>query len=237
LPNLLKQLQLEELSLVDRPANPLAMAPLYKRDTSQGEDMTDKTQVKDDEAVEALKSEVTELTEKSDKLKAENERLRKSLIEDGYSITAESIEKKAPEEFIEYDGEKINKSDVPAPILKALEQANADKADTALTKRAEAELPNFSVEVAKSLLTAVSKMDDMEILMEALKAADVTLGQKMEEFGKSDVNGDFDSAEAKLEALAKAHASDKKVSYAKAYAAVIKTDDGKALVKEVYKKG
>ena len=199
--------------------------------------MTDKTQVKDDEAVEALKSEVTELTEKSDKLKAENERLRKSLIEDGYSITAESIEKKAPEEFIEYDGEKINKSDVPAPILKALEQANADKADTALTKRAEAELPNFSTEVAKSLLTAVSKMDDMDILMEALKAADAAFEQKMTELGKSDVSGDFDDADAKLDAMAKAYASDKQVSYAKAYAAVIKTDDGKALIKEVYKKG
>ena len=222
---------------MDRPANPLAMAPLYKRDTSKGEDMTDKVKVKDDEAVEALKSEVTELTEKSDKLTAENVRLRKSLIEDGYSITAESIEKKAPEEFIEYDGEKINKSDVPAPILKALEQAGIEKADHALTKRAEAELPHFSVEVAKSLLTAVSKMDDMDILMEALTAADKAFEQKMEEFGKSDVNGDFDSADEKLEALAKAYASDKKVSYAKAYAAVIKTDDGKALVKEVYKKG
>ena len=222
---------------MDRPANPLAMAPLYKRHTSKGEDMTDQAEIKDDEAVEALKSEVTELTEKSDKLSAENERLRKSLIEDGYAITAESIEKKAPEEFIEYDGEKINKSDVPAPILKALEQADADKADTALTKRAEAELPNFSVEVAKSLLTAVSKMDDMEILMEALKAADAAFEQKMEEFGKSDVNGDFDDAEAKLEAMAKSYASDKKVTYAKAYAAVIKTDDGKALIKEVYKKG
>ena len=199
--------------------------------------MTDKVKVKDDAAVEALKSEVTELTEKSGKLTAENERLRKSLIEDGYSITAGAIEKKAPEEFIEYDGEKINKSDVPAPILKALEQAGIEKADHALTKRAEAELPHFSVEVAKSLLTAVSKMDDMDILMEALMAADKAFEQKMKEFGKSDVNGDFDSADEKLEAMAKAYASDKKVSYAKAYAAVIKTDDGKALVKEVYKKG
>jgi len=213
------------------------MAPLYKRHTSKGEDMTDQAEIKDDEAVEALKSEVTELTEKSDKLSAENERLRKSLIEDGYAITAESIEKKAPEEFIEYDGEKINKSDVPAPILKALEQANAEKADTALTKRAEAELPHFSTEVAKSLLTAVSKMDDMDILMEALKAADAAFEQKMTELGKSDVSGDFDDADAKLDAMAKAYASDKQVSYAKAYAAVIKTDDGKALIKEVYKKG
>jgi len=38
-PNLLKQLELEELSLVDRPANAQAMVSLYKRDNSSGEPM------------------------------------------------------------------------------------------------------------------------------------------------------------------------------------------------------
>ena len=35
MPNLLKNLQLEELSLVDRPANAQAMVSLFKRDNSQ----------------------------------------------------------------------------------------------------------------------------------------------------------------------------------------------------------
>ena len=39
MPNLLKQLELEELSLVDRPANKQAMVSLYKRDNSNGEPM------------------------------------------------------------------------------------------------------------------------------------------------------------------------------------------------------
>ena len=39
MPNLLKQLELEELSLVDRPANAQAMVSLYKRDNSNGDHM------------------------------------------------------------------------------------------------------------------------------------------------------------------------------------------------------
>jgi len=37
LPNLLKNLHLEELSLVDRPANAQAMVSLFKRDNSEEE--------------------------------------------------------------------------------------------------------------------------------------------------------------------------------------------------------
>ena len=42
MPNLLKNLHLEELSLVDRPANAQAMVSLFKRDTSH-EDITKMT--------------------------------------------------------------------------------------------------------------------------------------------------------------------------------------------------
>ena len=41
MPNLLKQLELEELSLVDRPANAQAMVSLFKRDNSDEEEMTE----------------------------------------------------------------------------------------------------------------------------------------------------------------------------------------------------
>ena len=39
MPNLLKQLELDELSLVDRPANAQAMVSLFKRDNSEEETM------------------------------------------------------------------------------------------------------------------------------------------------------------------------------------------------------
>ena len=86
--------------------------------------------------MEKLNAEIETLKADAEKLSQENERLRKGLIEEGYIIKAETIEKKAPEEFVEYEGEQINKADIPAPILKALEAAEIEKADAALTKRA-----------------------------------------------------------------------------------------------------
>ena len=280
--NLLKQLELDELSLVDRPANAQAMVSLFERDNSDGEEMTEQTEKmsydedkvkaymeekgcnreeamkaldmeeeaqKADEAVEETeKAEevvVEEVAEKADEidprdaeiatLKAENERLRKSLIEDGYVIKAETIEKKQAPEYLEYEGEQINKADIPAVILKALEEAEVAKADAELTKRAGEALPHFDVAVAKSL---VAKHADDEAVMTVLKAADAVFAGKMEEVGKSDVDGNFASAADALDAMVKSHMDNhnmKKSEYAKAYAAVAKTDEGKALINKSYK--
>lgn len=267
MPNLLKQLELEELSLVDRPANAQAMVSLFKRDNSDEEEMTetlekmgyDEDKLKSymeekgcgrAEAMEALKMDEPEEMEKSeeveidetdvaqaeiDTLKAENERLRKSLIEAGFVIKAESIEKKAEPEYLEYNGEQVNKADIPAVILKALEEAEVAKADAELTKSATESLPHFDVDVAKAL---VAKHADDEAVMNVLKAADSVFAGKMEEVGKSDADGEFASAADALDAMVKSYMDEnqmKKSEYAKAYAAVAKTDDGKALINKSYK--
>jgi hypothetical protein len=260
-PNLLKQLELEELSLVDRPANAQAMVSLYKRDNSNGEPMEHEVTEKmsddlkaklkpymdkgmseeeamkmynmdmkkaDDATAEELEIETLKASEVA--LKEENERLRKSLIENGYVI-----EKKVEPEYVEYDGEQINKADIPAPILKALEEAEVAKADAELTKRAEEALPNFNIEVAKTL---IAKFDTDEAVMEALKGADAVFGESMEEFGKSDADGNFATAQDKLDALVKSYMDENKIKksqYAVAYAAVAKTDEGKALINKSYK--
>lgn len=280
MPNLLKNLQLEELSLVDRPANAQAMVSLFKRDNSEEvEKMTDEMEAKvkaymkekacgRDEAmkalgykdtmkadevevdveadieadVEALKTEKAALANDVERLRADNERLQKALIEDGYVITAEAVEKKAPAEMIEVEGEMVAKADIPAPVLKALEAAEVakkeheiEKADIELTKKAEEVLPHFDVAVAKSLLKSFS---EEEAIMEALKAADAALASAMEEFGKSDVDGEFATSADKLDALVKRYMDEnqlKKSEYAKAYAAVAKTDEGKSLINKSYK--
>lgn len=225
----LLNLELDELSLVPKGANPMAKAPIFKADTSNGEDMTKETDVdKMAEEVVTLKADVA-------KMKLENERLRKGLIDNGYKIEADSITKAAPAEFVEYDGEKINKADIPAPILKALEVAEFEKADAALTKKAEATLPHFDVDVAKKLLTAVSKMDDMDILVAALQAADKAFEDKMQELGKSATDGEFTSPKDKLDHLVKAYADEHKVDKFKAYAKVAETVEGKALINKTYK--
>jgi hypothetical protein len=275
MPSLLKQLELEELSLVDRPANAQAMVSLFKRDTS-GDDMSEETNVDkmsddmkaklkpymdkgmseeeamkaynmdmkksdavpagdDAEEAEVEKAEeaVAEPTE-LDLLKAENERLRKSLIENGFIIRAEAIEKKAEVEMIEVEGEMVAKSDIPTPVLKALEALAIEKADVELTKRAETTLPHFEIKVAKALL----KSDLGEEVMAALKAADKLFEGTMVEFGKSDADGEFASANDKIDALVKNYMQEhnmKKGQYAVAYAAVAKTDEGKALIAKSYK--
>lgn len=271
MPNLLKQLELEELSLVDRPANAQAMVSLFKRDNSNEEQMTetlekmgydeeklkaymeknscsredamkalnmDEKEVEKSEEIDPMVAEVDEADIAQaaiDTLKLENERLRKSLIEAGYIIKAESIEKKAEPEYLEYNGEQVNKADIPAVILKALEEAEVAKADAELTKSATEALPHFDVDVAKSL---VAKHADDEAVMNVLKAADSVFAGKMEEVGKSDADGEFASAADALDAMVKSYMDEnqmKKSEYAKAYAAVAKTDDGKALINKSYK--
>lgn len=265
MPNLLKNLQLEELSLVDRPANAQAMVSLFKRDNSEEvEKMSDEMEAKvkaymkekacgRDEAMKALgykdtmkadevEVDVEALKADVERLRADNERLQKALIEDGYVITAEAVEKKAPVEMIEVEGEMVAKADIPAPVLKALEAAEVakkeheiEKADIALTKKAEEVLPHFDVAVAKSLLKSFS---EEEAIMEALKAADAAFAAAMEEFGKSDADGEFATSADKLDALVKRYMDEnqlKKSEYAKAYAAVAKTDEGKSLINKSYK--
>jgi hypothetical protein len=273
-------LHLEELSLVDRPANAQAMVSLFKRDnsdeeiTKMNEEMEAKVKAymedkacgkeeamkalgydmeKAEEAVaeeaevaveapeaelidiEALKADIARFT-------AENEKLRKGLIDAGFVITAEAIEKKAEVEMMDIEGEMVVKSDIPAPVLKALEAADVakreheiEKADIELTKRAGETLPHFATDVAKSL---VAKFYEDEAIMEALKAADAAFEAAMQEFGKSDVDGEFATSADKLDALVKSYMDEnqlKKSEFAKAYAAVAKTDAGKALINKSYK--
>lgn len=205
--NILTQLELGELSLVDNPANPLAKAPLYKRH-SEGDNMTEITK------------------EDMDKAKAENERLRKFLIDNEYVIKADSIEKKAPMEQIEVEGEMVNKADIPAPVLKALEAADFAKRDAELTKMADEKLPHFEQSVAKELL----KFDLDDKVLAALMAADAAFEAAMTEAGDTTTKSDLKSAEETLNEMAKA-AKPEHGTFEKAYAAILDTDEGKALYK------
>ncbi len=279
MPNLLKNLHLEELSLVDRPANAQAMVSLFKRDNSKEEitKMNEEMEAKvaaymkdkgcgrgeamkaldmemykaeevaekaapEAEAVEAPELDVETLKADVERLSAENQHLRKGLIDNGYVIRAESIEKKAEEEMMDIDGEMVVKSDIPTPVLKALEAASVakrehelEKADLELTKSAGEILPHFEAGAAKTLLKSFSEDDAIMVM---LKAADAAFEASMQEFGKSDVDGEFATSADKLDALVKSYMDTnqlKKSEFAKAYAAVAKTDEGRTLINKSYK--
>lgn len=267
MPTLLKNLKLDELSIVTRGANQYAKAPIFKADTSEGEPMEDEIEkMTEDQKAEMekmsgdMKSKMKmymdkgmgydkakamcnedmkkSLEEEVAKLKADNEALRKSLLDEGYKITAEGVQKKAPEEFIEVEGEQINKADIPAPILKKLEEAEIEKAENAIQKRCKETLPNISEDHARVLLKAHDDLAEEEAkkFAEFMQALDNLFDEMTEEVGKSAAQGDMEDPNEKLNALAKAYEAEHNTTFAKAYAAIVKTDEGKALVKKAYQK-
>ena len=217
--NLLTQLELEELSLVDVPANPDAMVSLFKRDSGKEENMTKQVETVDKADHDAVV--------------AENERLREALVANEFVIKADSIEKKAPVETIDIDGEMINKADIPAPVLKALEEAKAEKEASALEKRADELLPHFDKEVAVALL----KNDLDAKIIEALQAADAAFESVMTEKGDTDAQGDMKDPRSTLDAKVDELVLSKGFSKEKAFAELSKTKEGKALIAKAYDKG
>ena len=272
--NILLDLELDELSLVDRPANQAATICLIKRDEIM-EDMEkgydsylderkmyymDKG-MGEDEAMKKAKEELDKMSAKEkeelmarlgkadeaeveqealflaevDALKAEVSRLSKALEENGYVVSDEEVTKAEEPEYLEVEGEKVAKSDIPAPVLKALEEAAIEKRMVELRKQAEEILPNFDNEIAASILAHVAKDD---AIVEALKSADAALGASMSEIGEASVEAEMLSSSDKLDALVKSYMDENnlaKKDHAKAYAAVAKTDEGKALINKLYK--
>lgn len=273
--NILLDLELDELSLVDRPANQAATICLIKRDENM-EDMEkgydsylderkayymDKG-MGEDEAMKKAKDELEKMSAKEkeqlmarlgksddaeeaseaelllaevDAAKAEIKRLAKALEDNGFVVTDEEVAKAEEPEYYEFNGEQIIKSDIPAPILKALEEVELEKRQVALRKQAEEILPNFDTEVAASILGYVAKDD---AIVEALKAADAAMGASMKEIGEASVEADMASSQEKIDSLVKSYMDENSLSknqYAKAYAAVAKTDEGKALISKLYK--
>lgn len=248
--NELLDLELDEVSLVDSPANKSATVALFKRDSTMRKKKTEETMEDIDKSVSIeieIKSPEEEMAEMNmenqqeteapvekseleielDVLKAEVERLTKALE------AKEEVEK--ADEMIDFGGEMVAKSMIPAPVLKKLEEVQKAQEAADLRKRAEEVLPNFkgTADQRGKLLKAIG--DDAD-LMGLLKSADAVFAGLYQEVGKTDADGDFQEPQDKLNALVKARQEEKKEDFYKAYAAVTKTAEGKALLLQTYKK-
>jgi hypothetical protein len=258
--NLLKQLELDELSLVDRPANASAKVALFKRD-SEEENM--------EKAYKMSDAEMEEMDKMSDDLKAKLRgymgkgytfpEAKKMMDEDDMkkadediSLEAELMELKEENEnlrkqlgevvekkeevveTIEVNGEMVVKADIPEPVLKALEEAKVEKQMIELRKKAEAELPHFDVEVAMSLLNVIK--GDAKVL-EALKGADAAFAAAMDEVGEKSVEADMTDPQSKLDKMVDAYAEEHKVNKYAAFDAISKTAEGKSLIAKTYEIG
>ena len=295
MPKRLRAIKLDEVSLVDSPANQHARVVLYKRApegvTDVSDDVTkgsgymkpkdkmtdaDKKKVRDlmekegmteDEAMASIFGKSNpdtgagspgatetsvnkegdmapeELEKRLGELETQLAAVTKAAEAQGFEVANEggevTLTKRAEPEMIEVEGEMIEKSLVPAPMLKALERIaklEAEREREALAKRAETELPNLagSVDARSALLKAVDGITDEDLrgqVVATLKAADSATKAHFIEIGKT-ATGDLDPNDphAEVERLAKAHQEkDPSLTDAQARALVWKSADGKRL--------
>ena len=184
-----------------------------------------------------------ELEQRLGELETQLAAVTKAAEAEGFEVANENGEvtltKRAEPEMIEVEGELIEKSAIPAPMLKALERIaklEAEREREALAKRAETELPNLagSVDARSALLKAVDGIADEDLrgqVVATLKAADSATKAHFIEIGKT-ATGDLDPNDphAEVERLAKAHQEkDPSLTDAQARALVWKSADGKRL--------
>jgi len=269
----LKGIKLDEISLVDVPANSESKIALYKRkgDGVKEEDMTEaqKAKMKEfmdkgysremakemcmgkgemkkggdmdpqelAEKLEALEGQVADLTKRAEAAEKVKANLEKAADEAGFDVEDGKLTKRADPEYVEIEGEKFEKSAVPATILKALEakeaelaKAKAEREAVDLAKRGSEELPNLSgTDIAKGKL--LKSVGDDEDMLKALKAADAALKKQMEEIGSNPIN-DEASATFRLNKMANDYANEHKVAFETAYAEVTKAGEGAELMRE-----
>lgn len=264
MPTELVNLELEEVSLVDMGDDPLALVSLYKRspegehmekqeldlDLEKGMKEEKKIEIEVDGEDDDMEDEMMDEegnkkpTRKSWKAEAQSlEEVNKMLLEEIETLKsevgkleAETLEKAKPaEETIEVGGEFVAKSAIPAPVLKQLEELQHAREGEELRKRAEKVLPNFkgTADERGKLLKSIG---EDETLLAILRAADAAFAGIFQEVGKTDAENDLKTPADKLNDMVKFRQEEKKEDFYKAYAAVIKTAEGKSLLLETYKK-
>jgi hypothetical protein len=121
-------------------------------------------------------------------------------------------------------------------LAKAAKESAAKAKEAELRKRASEELSHLpgSEDVRVALLKAVDAIEDEAVrksALESLKAKDLAMKGAFEQKGHRG-SPEAGSSEDELDIMAKAYAKENKVSFEKAYAEVIKTDEGRKLYKK-----
>lgn len=284
--NNLKNVKLDEVSLVDVPANSKARAVFFKRNDAasllknftdaqreQFQDLLKKGR-NEEEAIEIVRGQMQKSTEgekamdieelqaklaeletnsgvfekRAEAAEAAVATLSKSLEDNGFDVVKSeegeyTVNKRAVEEMIDFEGEQVAKSAIPAPILKRLEAQAAEldavkksQEKEVLNKRAEEAFPNLagSADNKGALLKAlegISDESDRDAVEKALKAADAAVSKLFEETGEH-ADSNSDSASARLDKMVDGYMVEKGVSRAVAFSEVTKSGDGKKLMIE-----
>lgn len=191
--------------------------------------------------LEALETQVTDLTKSNSKLATEKAAAETALAEltkaadaEGFDVEGSKLTKRADPEMIEIGGEMVAKSAIHPAVLKQMEADRAavvelqKAADVEkLAKSGKAELPHLAgTDIAKGKLFAAAD-DDMR---KVLKAADVAMAKAAQELGSADT--DDTSASARLNKMAQDIAAAESVPFETAFAKAASSPEGMALYRE-----
>lgn len=194
------------------------------------------------EKLKELEAKIAKSAEEIAELTKRNTSLTESAKEAGFEVDGDKIVKREVEEFVELDGEKIAKSSIPASVLAHLAKRDAEAAElrkkaeeSDLLKRGDEIVPNMvggdsaKIEIVK-MLDGLTDDTVRKSMTEALKAADAVLKAKTAEMGSDVGNGGESGSEAEeLDKKVEEYAKTNSVTKSEAYAAVLKTADGKRL--------
>lgn len=257
MPYKLSSMELDEVSGVDVPANQHAGVVLVKRfgytdgvkpemkgKTAKGDGSVTVEELT--KTLAGLQTQVADLTKRAEDAEAAKAAaeaaataLTKSAEDAGLDIEDGKIVKRADPEYVEIDGERVEKSQVPAPVLKALEKASADIAEMQkraeevdLAKRGETELPNLGGTALTKGRLLKSVGDDAELLA-ALKAADAAMKGNYEEKGEGKMDDEMGEPAKKLDRMARDYAASKGMSFEMAFTEVTKSGDGADLLRQM----
>lgn len=181
--------------------------------------------------VDELAAQLAEAQAEVTELKGNQERIAQFLVSEGYEITPDGVTKPEAKEQIEVNGQMVNKADIPAPVLEALETAEAEKAKATLEAKATEKLPSLEKETAVKLIEAFGEDESM---MSWLASVDAKFDGLMEENGESDIDGSMSDPKIALDRMV-AEARQPGMTHEKAYAEVAKTKEGMKLITEIYK--
>lgn len=228
----LTSLVLSEVSLVDRPANPLATVVLYKRDSSKETEMNEIEKLKAEKAeleariakqdgdIEELKKNLKALNDRQATLETENETLKKAGKKEDDKKVVLPPEAQA----------QIDKALADAAESKAALEKMRDDTDTAVyvakasSLKAVPQKPEEFGLVLKRIAQNKATPADIIALDSVLKASDALIAKGLDSRG-SDQGGSSGAAE-QLDNMAKDIAKAEKITYPQAYAKALEQNPG-----------
>jgi hypothetical protein len=234
--SLIKNLVLHEISHVSNPANPGARVVLWKKASVEKEGVEPMSPEELQKKVTELETANSVLTKRVETIVTMAKSAGVDVLVNGEAVT---VSKTAEPEMIEFEGQRIAKSAIPAVVLEAIEKSRRETAELrdqmevqAITKRATEMFPHLKGTDAEkaAMLKSVEAIADETVrksVVESLKAADAAVAKTFEEKGSDHV--DETSPKAQLDKLAKTYSEEKGVTFHAAFAEITKSGEGKRL--------